>query len=69
MIDREAKDLVALIWFAHRLEDQLLPVGRPVRLGVLDPVRELSDVGEVNLPRVVERAFGGGRLDGEGHPS
>ena len=37
---------------AGGLEDELVPVGRPVRLGVLAAEGELPDVGEVPLARI-----------------
>ena len=48
------EDLVALEAVALRLKDQLLAVGRPVRLGVFSAERELADVGQVNLARVAQ---------------
>ena len=64
MVDGDLENLVALERRTHRLEDQLLAVRRPVRLRVLDPVRQLPDVTEVDLAYVVQGSAGGRRRSG-----
>src|SRR5262249_17882772 len=53
-IDGDRIDLVAQDTFALVLEDQVLVVGRPVRLCVLPAECELSNVAQVLLARVGE---------------
>ena len=48
-VDAHGVDLVALAALARGLEDQLLAIGREVRLGVLAAEGELLDVGQMQL--------------------